>query len=207
MPRLPGGSGFVQMDVQKAGAQSRQGKAGCGGERAGGKDGEPHVGKSEKRFRQGAKVADLAGEADDFIDRRTSLPELHQQALEPERGKFSLEGMGRKNQIPFGAANGPQHASQPREIGQFQIDHIGKRNEGQEKQDSLAGSPIECASLFPGAKSEKNRQILFGHGAQYFFRFDPFGEQQIQPHLGQVDAGRRLGKVKKTFFSRNSAHN
>jgi hypothetical protein len=195
MARLAGGRGLIEVYIDKAGAEAREGKTGSRGQGARGKDRQPHMGEGEKRFRQSTQISGSTGEAHNFIDVGAGFSELRQQAFEAEGSQFSFQGVGRKNQIPFGAAHSPEDPAETGQVGQFQIDGIGEREKGEEEKNPLAGAPVKGAALFPGPESEQNRQFFLGHGFLDFFRRDPLREQQVQSNLRDVDAFRGVAEV------------
>ena len=205
MPGLAGGGGLVKVDVEQPRPKSRKGEARGRGERAGSQNGQPHMGKGEERLRQGAKIPGFAGEADNFIDCSPRFAEFSKEAPEAQGGQFPFEGMGRENQIPLGASDGPQHPAESGQVSQFQVDDIGEGQKGQKKQDPLAGTPIESPALFAGPQGEEDGKLLLGHGPQDFFRVHALGEKKIQADFCQVDPIRWVGQVNETRLGRNSA--
>ena len=109
------------MNIEETGAKRGQGETGGGGQRTRSQNRQAHMRQGEQGFRQGAEVARPPGEADDFVDGGAGFAELSQKPFEAERGQFSFQGVGGKNEIPFGTADGTQHAAQPGKIGQFQV--------------------------------------------------------------------------------------
>lgn len=79
MPGLSGSGRFVQMDIEQAGAEPREGETGGGGERAGSLDGEAEVGLAEKRCGQDMQIPGPAGQTDDFVNRRAGFSEFRQK--------------------------------------------------------------------------------------------------------------------------------
>lgn len=205
MAGLTGSGGLVQVDVDQPRSEGGKGEPGGGGQRAGSEDGQAHVGEGEKRFRQSAQIARFTGEADDLVDVRPGFSELDQKTFQPQRGEFPPEGVGGEDQVPLGTADGAQDPAQARQIRQFEIDDIGKREEGEEEKHPLAGAPVESSTFFAGTQGQENRQLFFGHGAEDFFRVHPFGEKKIQADFHQVDPRGRVGEVPQTAFRRNRA--
>jgi len=145
--------------------------------------------EAEQGFSQGSEIAGSAGQSDDFVDGGPGFAEFGQQAFEAQRGELSFQGMGRKNQIPFGTTHSPENAAQPWEVGQFQINHVGEGKKGQEKKNPLAGPPVESASFFPGAEGEKDGNLLLRHGLKDGFRFHPFRKKKVQANFSKINAG------------------
>jgi hypothetical protein len=138
MARLAGGRRLIEVYIDKAGAEAREGKTGSRGQGARGKDRQPHMGEGEKRFRQSTQISGATGEAHNFIDVGAGFSELRQEAFEAEGSQFSFQGVGRENQIPFGPAHSPEDPAEAGQVGQFQIDGIGEREKGEEEKNPLA---------------------------------------------------------------------
>ena len=206
MPRLAGGGRLIEMDIEEPGTKGRQGEPGGGGERPGRLDGQAHMRQGEEGLGQTTEIAGAAGQADNFVDGGTGFFELGEQAFEAERGQLSFEGVGGENEIPFGAAKGPKNAAQPGEVGQFEIDRICERQEGEEEKNPLPRTPVEGTALFPGPKGQKDGNLLFGHRLEDFLRLHALGEQEVQTDFSKIDSGWRVGQMPKAFFRGNRAN-
>ena len=205
MPGLAGGSRLVEVDVKEAGTEGGEGKAGGGGERAGGEDGQAHVGEGEQGFRQGTEIPGTAGEAHNFVDGGAGFAELRQQPLEPQGSQFPFEGVGGKNQIPPGTTDGTENAAEPGQVGELEIDDIGKREKGEEEENPLAGAPIKRAAFFAGAEGEEHGEFLFGQGGEDCFGLHSLGEKKIEADFREIDIGRRGGEVGEALLSGDGA--
>ena len=203
MPRLAGSSRLIEVDVEEAGAEGREGKPGSGGQRTRSLDGQAHMREGKEGFRQGAEITGTPGESDDLVNRGAGFLEFGEQPFEAERCQFSFEGVGGKHEIPLGAANSTENPAQTRKVGQFEVDRIGKRQKGEEEKNPLPGAPVKGTAFFPGPKGEEDGNLFFGHLLQDLFGFHPFGEQQIQTDFGQIDSRRGILQMLQTFFCGN----
>ena len=107
---------------------------------------------SEKGGAESAEIPPPPGQADNFVDVGAGFSKLDEQTAEPQGGELSFQRVGRDEQIPLGSADRPDHSAKPGNICQFEIDHIGERNEFQKEKNPLAGAPIESASFFSCAE-------------------------------------------------------
>jgi len=170
MARLAGGRGLIEVYIDEPGAEAREGKTGGRGQGARGKDRQPHMGEVEERFCQSTQISGATGKTHNFIDVSAGFSELRQQAFEAEGSQFSFQGVGRKDQIPFGTAHSPEDPAKAGEVGQFQIDGVSKGEKSEEEENPLTGAPVKGATLFPSPESKQNRELFFSHGFLDFFR-------------------------------------